>query len=131
MKSAQKIIAAMAACTMGVGILAACGGGSASSSDGKVYFLNTKPEIVDQLQELASAYTKETGIKVDIETAASGTSNQTLTSELSKTDGPSMFNIAGFDQYAKFKKYLEPVQDSESIQATHRRGQKLRFQRWR
>lgn len=114
MKSAQKIIAAMAACTMGVGILAACGGGSASSSDGKVYFLNTKPEIVDQLQELASAYTKETGIKVDIETAASGTSNQTLTSELSKTDGPSMFNIAGFDQYAKFKKYLEPVQDSEA-----------------
>lgn len=127
MKSAQKIIAAMAACTMGVGILAACGGGSASSSDGKVYFLNTKPEIVDQLQELASAYTKETGIKVDIETAASGTSNQTLTSELSKTDGPSMFNIAGFDQYAKFKKYLEPVQDSEAYKLLTDEGKSYAF----
>ena len=127
MKSAQKIIAAMAACTMGVGILAACGGGSASSSDGKVYFLNTKPEIVDQLQELASAYTKETGIKVDIETAASGTSNQTLTSELSKTDGPSMFNITGFDQYAKFKKYLEPVQDSEAYKLLTDEGKSYAF----
>ena len=125
MKSAQKIIAAMAACTMGVGILAACGGGSASSSDGKVYFLNTKPEIVDQLQELASAYTKETGIKVDIETAASGTSNQTLTSELSKTDGPSMFNIAGFDQYAKYKDYLEPLQDTEAYKLLNDQGKQM------
>ncbi|WP_278669781.1 hypothetical protein [Bifidobacterium scardovii] len=97
MKSAQKIIATGAVLAMSITALSACGSSTADASKGKVYFLNTKPEIVDQLQELADAYTDETGVSVDIQTAASGTSNQTLTSELSKKDGPSMFNLAGFD----------------------------------
>lgn len=116
MKSAQKVIATAAVLAMSVAALSACGSDTADDSKGKVYFLNTKAEIVDQLQELADAYTDETGVSVDIQTAASGTNNQTLTSELSKSDGPTMFNLAGFDQYAKFKDYLEPVQDSEAYQ---------------
>ena len=127
MKSAQKIIATGAVLAMSITALSACGSSTADASKGKVYFLNTKPEIVDQLQELADAYTDETGVSVDIQTAASGTSNQTLTSELSKKDGPSMFNLAGFDQYAKFKDYLEPVQDSEAYKLLTDEGKSYSF----
>lgn len=127
MKSAQKVIATAAVLAMSVAALSACGSDTADDSKGKVYFLNTKPEIVDQLQELADAYTDETGISVDIQTAASGTNNQTLTSELSKSDGPTMFNLAGFDQYAKFKDYLEPVQDSEAYQLLTDEGKSYAF----
>lgn len=48
--------------------------GAAASGDysGTVRMLNFKPEISDAMQEVAAAYTAETGIDVQIETAASG-----------------------------------------------------------
>ena len=47
---------------------------TATSSDykGTVRFLNYKPEVADAMQEVAAAYTNETGIACSIETAASG-----------------------------------------------------------
>lgn len=80
--------------------------GCSSSSRGEVNYLNSKAEITDQLTSLAEKYTKKTGIPVHIQTAAAGTNDQTLLSELSKKNGPTMFNIAGFDQYARFKPYM-------------------------
>ncbi len=44
------------------------------SSKGHVYFMNNKAEVVDQYKELASMYTKKTGVQVDIQTEAAGTS---------------------------------------------------------
>lgn len=46
---------------------------AASADGGKVYYLNFKPEVDTQWQEIAAAYTAETGVEVKVVTAASGT----------------------------------------------------------
>ena len=78
----------VAIAAMSVGTLAACGGSSSSSDNGKgkVYFLNFKPESNDEWQKLAKDYTKETGVEVKVQTAASGTYEQTLKSEIAKSE---------------------------------------------
>ena len=52
-----------------VSLFSACGG----SSKGSVYWLNFKPESDEALQQVAKMYEKETGVKVKVVTAASGT----------------------------------------------------------
>ena len=54
---------------------------TASAEGGKVYYLNFKPEIGSDWEELAAKYTAETGVEVKVVTAASGTYEQTLKSE--------------------------------------------------
>lgn len=49
---------------MGMAVLSGCSGKTADSSKGSVYYLNFKPEADAQWQELASIYTKETGVNV-------------------------------------------------------------------
>ena len=108
-----KTCAVAAALAMGVS-LAACGGGSSADSDkGHVYFMNNKSEVVDQYKQLAEMYTEKTGVQVDVQTGASGTYDATMSSELAKSNAPTMFNISGFDQFAKYQKYCEPLQDTE------------------
>ena len=114
MNTMKKAVAVAAIAAMGLGGLAACGNSTNADPDkGRVYFLNSKSEIVDQLTDLASQYTEETGVQVDVQTAASGTFDSTLTSELGKSNAPTMFNIAGYDQFAKYQNYVEPLQDTE------------------
>ena len=43
----------------------------ASAEGGSVYYLNFKPEQADQWVALAEKYTEETGVQVDVVTAAS------------------------------------------------------------
>ena len=83
MKNLKTIASAATAIIIGLGSLAGCGGGSASGDKGHVYYLNGKPEVVDQLKRLAEDYTEESGVQGDIQTAASGSYESTLTSELS------------------------------------------------
>ena len=98
-----KTCAVAAALAMGVS-LAACGGGSSADSDkGHVYFMNNKSEVVDQYKQLAEMYTEKTGVQVDVQTGASGTYDATMSSELAKSNAPTMFNISGFDQFAKYQ----------------------------
>lgn len=66
---------------------------AASTGKGSVYWLNFKPEIDETLQTLAKKYTQEKGVDVKIVTAASGTYSQTLTSEMDKSNPPSLFVI--------------------------------------
>ena len=54
----------------------------AASATGSVYYLNFKPEADAAWQELAKTYTEQTGVKVTVVTAASGTYDDTLTAEL-------------------------------------------------
>ncbi len=91
--------------------LAACGGGgnggsgSAASGTGKVYWLNFKPELDETLQTLAAKYTEQTGVAVKVVTAASGTYSQTLTSEMDKSDAPTLFvigNAAGVTEWCEY-----------------------------
>lgn len=53
--------------------------------------MNFKPEQDQQWQDLAKAYTDETGVPVEVVTAASGTYEETLKSEIAKSDAPTLF----------------------------------------
>ena len=74
MKNLTKGIAAVGALAMLTGV-GACGSNTADDK-GHVYFLNNKPEVVNQWNELAEMYTKQTGVKVDIQSATSGRSGK-------------------------------------------------------
>ena len=78
----KRILAFVLAAAMTGTLVTGCGssGGTdggddspASGDSGKVYYLNFKPEQADQWVELAEQYTDETGVQVDVQTAASGT----------------------------------------------------------
>ena len=66
---------------------------SEQAKKGSVYWLNFKPESDAALQELAAAYTAETGVSVKVVTAASGKYNETLTAEMDKTEAPTLFVV--------------------------------------
>lgn len=74
-------------------------------STGKVYYLNFKPEVSTIWEEIAAKYTEQTGVPVKVVTAASGTYEQTLKSEIAKSDAPSLFQINGPIGYQAWKDY--------------------------
>ena len=93
----------LAACSSGGGSSAASG--SAAAGDGKVYWLNFKPELDETAQGLASKYTEATGVPVKVVTAASGTYQQTLIAEMDKSEAPTLFiigNAAGVTEWGDY-----------------------------
>lgn len=78
---------------------------TASAEGGKVYYLNFKPEVAEDWEALAATYTEQTGVEVKVVTAASGTYEQTLKSEVAKTDAPTLFQINGPVGYQSWKDY--------------------------
>ena len=66
-------------------------GNDEPAAAGSVYYLNFKPEADAAWQELAAAYTAETGVPVKIVTAASGTYSDTLNAEMAKSEAPTLF----------------------------------------
>jgi raffinose/stachyose/melibiose transport system substrate-binding protein len=78
---------------------------STSSSTGSVYYLNFKPEQDQAWQDLAKTYTEETGVPVTVVTAASGTYEQTLMSEMAKSNPPTLFQVNGPVGLANWKDY--------------------------
>ena len=136
----MKKILALVLCLAMVFALCACGGSSAPAESaapaeesaapaeesaapaGSVYWLNFKPESDEALQEIAKLYTEKTGVPVKVVTAASGTYNQTLTSEMDKTDAPTLFvvgNAAAVDTWGEYCLDLTgtPVADELSTDA--------------
>ncbi|MCI8624005.1 MAG: ABC transporter substrate-binding protein [Provencibacterium sp.] len=110
------------------GLLASCGRGggdsSSSSSAGSpassggtkgasVYYLNFKPEIASVYEEIAKEYEAETGVRLQVVTAASGTYEQTLKSEIAKADAPTIFQINGPVGYEAWKDYCLDLSGSE------------------
>lgn len=105
-------MAAIAA--MSLGALAACGSStSGDDAKGKVYYLNFKPEAADQWAALAKEYTKEKGVDVKVQTAASGTYEQTLKSEIAKTEAPTLFQVNGPVGYQNWKKYTADMSNTD------------------
>ena len=99
---------------MSLGTLAACGSStSGDDSKGKVYYLNFKPEAADQWAALAKEYTKEKGVDVKVQTAASGTYEQTLKSEIAKTEAPTLFQVNGPVGYQNWKKYTADMSNTD------------------
>jgi len=110
----KKILIAVAATCLAVAGLAACGnsnngGGTKSAS---IYFLNFKPEVAEVWTQIAADYKAETGIDVKIDTAASGTYEQTLKSEIAKSNPPTIFQINGPVGYNTWKTYTADIKDS-------------------
>lgn len=112
-KTITKAIALAASLAMGTSVLAACSSSaSVDPSKGKVYYLNFKPEAADQWKEVVEKYTKETGVQVTVETAASGTYEQTLKSEMAKDQAPTLFQVNGPVGYARWKEYCDDMKDT-------------------
>ncbi|WMC91980.1 ABC transporter substrate-binding protein [Kineothrix sp. MB12-C1] len=90
-------------------ILIGCSNNSETAAvgngEGKVYYLNFKPEVSEVWEEIAQAYEEETGISVKVQTAASGTYEQTLKSEMAKSGAPTLFQINGPIGYQNWKEY--------------------------
>lgn len=80
---------------------------------GKIYYLNFKPEIAPVYEEIAQTYQDETGVELNVVTAASGTYEQTLKSEIAKADAPTIFQINGPRGYANWKDYCADLKNTE------------------
>ena len=84
-----------------------------AEGEGKVYYLNFKPEADEAWQNLAKAYTEETGTAVTVVTAASGQYETTLQSEMAKSDAPTLFQVNGPVGLKNWKDYCYDLKDSE------------------
>ena len=122
----KKVFALLLTLTLCIGLLSACGGKktetpassgeggtSAPAATGSVYYLNFKPEQDEAWQNLAKAYTEETGVPVTVVTAASGTYEQTLMSEIAKSTPPTLFQVNGPVGLANWKDYCYDLKDSQ------------------
>lgn len=85
----------------------------AAVSGGEVYYLNFKPEVSEIYQKIADEYKAETGVTLKVVTAASGTYEQTLKSEIAKADAPVLFQINGPVGYAAWKDYCADLKNTE------------------
>ena len=117
----KKIFALALAAAMTLSLLAGCGskssgtasaGSQGSTATGSVYYLNFKPEQDEAWQNLAKAYTEETGVPVTVVTAASGTYEQTLMSEIAKSTPPTLFQVNGPVGLANWKDYCYDLSGS-------------------
>lgn len=86
---------------------------SASADSGKVYYLNFAPEVADQWEALAEKYSEETGTEVQVVTAASGTYESTLKSEMDKSEAPTLFQVNGPVGLAAWKDYCYDLKDTD------------------
>ena len=84
-----------------------------AEGQGKVYYLNFKPEADEAWQNLAKAYTEETGTEVTVVTAASGQYETTLQSEMAKSDAPTLFQVNGPVGLKNWKDYCYDLKDSD------------------
>ena len=113
----KKVLALTMVATMAVGAFVGCGskgeGRSAKSDAGKVYYLNFKPEADEAWQALAKEYTKETGVNVTVVTAASNKYEETLMTEMSKSEAPTLFHVNGPVGLKNWKDYALDLSDTD------------------
>lgn len=104
----KKVMTWMAIGLVAAGVLSGCG-----KQQDEIYFLNFKPEIAETYDKIAKDYEAETGVKVKVVTAASGTYEQTLKSEVAKKDAPTIFQINGPVGYSSWKDYCLDLSGTE------------------
>lgn len=85
---------------------------SKNESKGTVYYLNFKPEVDEQWQEIAKEYTDKTGVEVKVITAASNQYETTLKSEIAGSNAPTLFQINGPVGYESWKSYCLDLTDT-------------------
>lgn len=84
-----------------------------TAAAGRVYYLNFKPEQADQWVALAKKFTDETGIPATVETAASGSYEDTLRTDMEKQDPPTLFQVNGPVGLDRWKDWCYDLSDSE------------------
>lgn len=94
-------------CMMG---LMACG---KADEQTRIYYLNFKPEVAPVWQEIADVYEQETGVQLKIITAASGTYEQVLQSEIAKREAPTIFQINGPNALKQWGQYCSDLSDTQ------------------
>ena len=99
--------------------LAACGTPKPAETEappaggGELYYLNFKPEVAELYAKIGDAWKAETGNTLKVVTAAAGTYEQTLKSEVAKSDAPVLFQINGPVGYQSWKDYTADLKDTE------------------
>lgn len=83
------------------------------AATGSVYYLQFKPEAADQWTALAEKYTEETGVEVNVVTAASGTYESTLKAEMAKDEVPTLFHVNGPVGLSTWKDYCRDLSDTD------------------
>lgn len=121
----KKIISVILSAVVILGIFAACtqnadniNNGTSGNSDNtatvkEIRYLNFKPEVADVYDRISEAYEKEKGVKLIVETAASGTYESTLTARMATSDAPTLFQINGPIGYVSWAEYCADLSDTE------------------
>ena len=93
--------------------LVACGQKQGGDASGRVFWLNFKPEADTTLQKVAAMYTEKTGVPVTVQTAASGTYNETLTSAMDKDASPTLFVVGNQAAVGTWGDYCYDLKDTK------------------
>ncbi len=115
----KKVLCAVLCVAMALSTLTGCSSESSKQDDGvgSVYYMNFKPEVTEIWEEVAEAYTAETGVEVKVVTAAGGNYESTLKSEIVKSDAPTLFQINGPIGYQSWKDYCADLSGTEFYNA--------------
>lgn len=111
----KKLVGMLLCAAMVTGLVTGCGNSEGNDADGKgsVYWLNLKPEADEALQGIAKTYQDETGVEVKVVTAASGTYDQTLMSELEKSEAPTLFVVGTQVGVKKWGEFCYDLKDTD------------------
>ena len=110
-KKMSWLLAATMVASMGMGCVPAAA--EESTYDGTIRWLNYKPEIADQMKDVMAAYKEETGIDIEIETAASNQYEPTLTARMDSSEAPTIFVVDGINMLNTWKDYIMDLSDTE------------------
>lgn len=109
----KKLIVVGMCLALGASLVAGCSSSKKTSDKGSVYWLNFKPEADQALQDIAKVYKKEKGVDVKVVTAASGTYDQTLTSEMDKSGAPTLFVVGNQASVKTWSEYCVDLKGTE------------------
>lgn len=74
-----------------------------------IKFLNYKPELSKKYKKIAEAYEKEKGVKLIVESSDESNYEKQLSSKISTSEAPTIFEVNGPIGYANFKSYCEDL----------------------
>lgn len=109
----KKVLSVLLSAAMLTAFAAGCKKNDGGDGAKEIYFLNFKPEIEDKYKAIAEVYKKEKGVTVKVVTAAGGTYETTLKSEMNKSEPPTIFQINGPVGYQSWKDYTADLKDTE------------------
>ena len=93
-------------------LLASCNDNK-GDGEGRVYYLNFKPEQDGDWQALAKLYTQKTGVPVTVLTASDNQYENTLATEMDKSEAPTLFQVNGINGLLKWKDDCYDLSESE------------------